>query len=297
MRTLIYPLSLIILLSSCGDSKNKADAWGNFESREIMISSQINGKVLSMNVNQGDVIKEGDLVAITDTVVFRLQITELEAKRNSVRTRLRSIDAENDIIDQQISNLKVDIERVKSMLQDKAATKKQLDDLSGRLQVLEKQKEANKTRKMTVKSELNAFDAAEVLLQEQLNRCYVKSPAGGTILEKYSEAGEITAAARPLVKLADLKNMILKVYISGAQLGQVKLGQECKVRIDSGEKEYTEYTGRVIHIADEAEFTPKIIQTKEERVHLVYAVKILVKNDGSIKNGMPAETFFNTSIQ
>lgn len=295
MRNLICPLSLIILLSSCGGSKNEPDAWGNFESKEIMISSLVNGKIQSMPVNQGDVIKAGDLVAITDTAIFKLQITELEAKRSSVRTRLQSIDAENDIIDQQISNLETDIERVKSMLLDKAATEKQLDDLKGRLKVLEKQKEANRTRKMTVRSELNAFDAGEALLQEQLDRCYVKSPAGGTILEKYSEAGEITAAARPLVKLADLENMILKVYISGARLAEVKAGQQCKIRIDSGEKGYTEYAGRVIHIAGEAEFTPKIIQTKEERVHLVYAVKILVKNDGSLKNGMPAEAFFSSS--
>ncbi|MEA1887938.1 MAG: HlyD family efflux transporter periplasmic adaptor subunit [Bacteroidota bacterium] len=293
MRNLIYPVTLIILLTSCRGSKNEPDAWGNFESKEIMISSEVNGKILSMPVQQGDVIKRSELIAITDTAIIKLQIAELEAKRNSVMTKLRSIDAQNEIIDQQISNLKVNIERVKSMLQDKAATRKQLDDLTGQLQVLVKQKEANNTQKVTVRSELNAFDSKEALLQEQLDRCYVKSPADGTILEKYSEAGEITSAGKPLVKLADLKNMELKVYISGAQLGQVKLGQDCKIRIDRGEKEYTEFTGRVIHISDKAEFTPKIIQTKEERVLMVYAVKILVKNDGTLKNGMPAEAFFD----
>ncbi|MFO7851784.1 MAG: HlyD family secretion protein [Bacteroidota bacterium] len=295
MRNLLYLFTLIIISASCGGNKNEPDAWGNFESREVMVSSETGGRILSMPVQQGDVLKSSALIAVTDTTIIKLQLEELDASRRSVMTKLRSINAQNEIIDQQMKNLKVNIERVESMLRDKAATQKQLDDLAGQMEVLEMQKESNNTQKLTVRSELNVFDSKEALLIEQLKRCYVRSPMDGTILEKYGEAGEVASPAKPLVKLADLKNMELKVYISGGQLGQVKLGQECKIRIDRGEKEYTEFTGRVVHISDRAEFTPKIIQTKEERVHMVYAVKIMVENDGTLKNGMPAEAFFGFS--
>lgn len=295
MRNLIYPFIFIVILASCRNGKDEPDAWGNFESRETLVSSEASGRILRMNVQQGDVLDKGTLIAITDTALLKLQLAELEASRNSIMTKLSSLDAQNEIIDQQIKNLQVNIERVESMLRDKAATQKQLDDLTGQMEVLEKQKEANNTQKASVRSELNVFNSREAFLNEQIDRCYIQCPSGGTVLEKYAEAGEVTSAGKPLVKIADLVNMELKVYISGGQLGQVKLGQECNIRIDRGEKDYTEFTGRVIHISDKAEFTPKIIQTKEERVHMVYAVKILVQNDGTLKNGMPAEAFFSFS--
>jgi len=295
MKNLIYLIIPVVILTSCNSNNNEPDAWGNFESREVMVSSEMSGRILAMPIQQGDVLDSGALIAVTDTAILKLQLDELAAGQNSILTKLSSIDAQNKIIDQQIKNLKVNLERIESMLRDKAATQKQLDDLTGQMEVLEKQKEANNAQKASVRSELNVFDSREALLHEQIDRCYVKSPSGGTVLEKYAEAGEITAAGKPLVKIADLDKMELKVYISGAQLGQVKLGQECKIRVDRGEKDYDEFTGTVVHISDRAEFTPKIIQTKEERVHMVYAVKILVENDGTLKNGMPADAFFDYS--
>ncbi len=293
MKNTVYLIVSMLMISSCIRNNEEPDAWGNFNSRELMVSAENNGRITHLPVRQGDVIRKNDLIAITDTGLFRLQLEELAAGRGSISTRLRSIDAQNGIIDQQIKNLEVDIRRVEKMLTDSAATPKQLDDLKGRLEVLKKQKKANDTQKNTVRSELDVFDSKEAMLREQLDRCYIKSPEAGTILEKYSEEGEITAAGRPVVKIADLTDMELKVYISGSQLGRVKIGQQCRIRTDSGEKGYSEFTGRVVHISDRAEFTPKIIQTKEERVHLVYAVKIMVENDGSLKTGMPAEAFFD----
>ncbi|MDZ7738776.1 MAG: HlyD family efflux transporter periplasmic adaptor subunit [Bacteroidales bacterium] len=154
-------------------------------------------------------------------------------------------------------------------------------------------KDANNTQKATIRSELQVLKVKETMLREQLRRCYIKSPSIGTVLQKYAEAGEITSAGKPLIKIADMRTMELKVYISGSQLSELQIGQECTVRIDKGEKGYARYPGKVMHVSDKAEFTPKIIQTKEERVHLVYAVKIHVKNDGSLKNGMPAEALFD----
>ena len=210
----------------------------------------------------------------------------------SIRTRISSINAQNDILNQQIVNLNVNIDRIGKMLKDDAASQKQLDDLTGQVAVLQKQIVANNTQKESVAAELIVSDSKKMTLNEQIKRCSVLSPLNGTVIEKYSEAGEITAAGKPLVKIADLSVMKLKVYVSGAQLGTVKIGKQCTVRIDNGKKGYTSFPGIISYISGKAEFTPKIIQTKEERVTLVYAVDIEVKNDGSIKSGMPGEAKF-----
>jgi HlyD family secretion protein len=178
------------------------------------------------------------------------------------------------------------------MLKDDAATQKQYDDLTGQVAVIQKQISENNTKKTVVAAELSVYESKKATLNDQIKRCYVKSPLNGTIIEKYSEAGEITAAGKPLVKIADLSVMKLKVYVSGAQLGTIKIGKQCTVRIDNGKKGYTSFPGIISNISDKAEFTPKIIQTKEERVILVYAVDIEVKNDGTLKSGMPGEAKF-----
>jgi HlyD family secretion protein len=167
-----------------------------------------------------------------------------------------------------------------------------LDDLTGQVAVLQKQISANNTQRASVAAELYSLESKKATLDEQIRRCTVKSPLKGTVIEKYSEEGEMTAAGKPLVKVADLSLMRLRIYVSGAQLGSIKTGQQCSVRIDNGKKGYTSFTGIVSFISGKAEFTPKIIQTKEERVTLVYAVLIDVQNDGSMKSGMPGEAIF-----
>jgi HlyD family secretion protein len=210
-----------------------------------------------------------------------------------VRIRISSINAQNDILLQQIDNLNVNISRTENMLKDDAATKKQFDDLSGQVAVLEKQIAANNTQKASVAAELSVYESKKATLNEQIYRCSVKSPLKGTLIEKYAEAGELAATGKPLAKIADLTLIRLKVYVSGAQLGKIKTGQEVIVRIDNGKKDYSSFTGKISYISGKAEFTPKIIQTKEERVTFVYAVTIDVQNDGSMKSGMPGEAIFN----
>jgi HlyD family secretion protein len=158
--------------------------------------------------------------------------------------------------------------------------------------VLEKQIAANNTQKTSIAAELSVYESKKATINEQVVRSCVKSPLKGTITEKYSEAGEMTAAGKPLVKIADLSVIRLKVYVSGAQLGSIKIGQDCTVRVDDGKKGYTSFTGTISYISSKAEFTPKIIQTKEERVTLVYAITIDVRNDGTMKSGMPGEAIF-----
>ncbi|HRW26846.1 MAG TPA: HlyD family efflux transporter periplasmic adaptor subunit, partial [Bacteroidales bacterium] len=209
------------------------------------------------------------------------------------QARLAGIAAQDAVIRQQMDNLAVNIERTRRMLADGAATQKQLDDLTGQMEVLLRQAEANGTQRRSVAAEQQGINAKRALLNEQIARSTIRAPYDATVTEKYASAHELTAAGKPLVKLADMKTMKLKVWVSGAQLAEVKTGASCTVRIDQGEKAFKNYTGTVTHISEKAEFTPKIIQTKEERVTLVYAVTIDVPNDGSIKAGMPGEGIFN----
>ncbi len=290
-----YLMPIIItaaLFAGCRDKSGEADAYGTFEATEVTVSSETGGRILTFPVTEGMEIEKGAGIALTDTTIFRLQLNEINAGMNGIRTKISSINAKNDILRQQMQNLNVNIVRIENMMKDDAATRKQYDDLTGQMAVIEKQIAANNTEKASVAAELSVFESKKAILTEQLSRAYVRSPLKGTVIEKYAEAGEITTAGRPLVKIADLSVMKLKVYVSGAQLGDLKVGSECTVRVDDGDKDYKTFPGRISHISEKAEFTPKIIQTREERVILVYAVTIEVVNDGTMKSGMPGEAIF-----
>ena len=294
MKTRSLIIIVVFLLSGCKTKTQQADAFGNFEATEVIISSETSGRIVGFAADEGTQIEKDFIIAVIDTTLLHLQKSEIDAGMNSVRTRVISINAQDDILTQQIENLNINVLRIQKMLKDDAATQKQLDDLTGQVAVLQKQIAANNTQKVSVTAELYVYQSKKATLDEQIKRSIVKSPIKGTIIEKYAEAGEITMPGKPLVKIADLSVIKLKVYVSGAQLASVKTGQTCTVRIDNGEKEYSSLTGTISRISDKAEFTPKIIQTKEERVTLVYAVDIEVKNDGSLKAGMPGEAIFST---
>jgi HlyD family secretion protein len=293
MKTTSLIIITILLLSSCKNTSDPADAFGNFEATEVMISAETSGRIQQFTIEEGAEINKGEEIALIDTTIFHLQKREIDAGMKSVRTRITSIGAQNEILNQQIENLKVNIARIEKMLKDDAATPRQYDDLTGQVAVLQKQINANNTQKATVAAELSVFESKKATLNEQIKRSSIRSPLKGTVIEKYSESGEITAAGKPMVKIADLSVIKLKVYISGAQIGSIKRGQECVVRTDKDEKEFSSFTGTISYISEKAEFTPKIIQTKEERVALVYAVIIDVTNDGTLKSGMPGEAIFS----
>lgn len=292
MKTSTIIIIAALILPGCKNKADQADAYGNFEATEVIVSAETNGRILKFGPTEGTDIEKGSEIALIDTTLFHLQKAEIDAGVRSIRTRINSINAQNDILNQQIANLNINIARIENMLKDDAATKKQYDDLAGQVAVLQKQIAANTTQKASTAAEISVYESKKATLNEQISRSIVKSPLAGTLIEKYSEAGEITAAGKPLAKIADLSLIRLKVYISGAQLGSIKTGQQCTVRTDNGEKGYSSFTGTISYISGKAEFTPKIIQTKEERVTLVYAVTIDVKNDGSMKSGMPGEAIF-----
>jgi HlyD family secretion protein len=283
---------ITVMITGCKNKTREADAYGNFEATEVIISAETNGRIMQFDPIEGLKVQKDAIIAQIDTTILHLQKAEIDAGMISVRTRITSIIAQNDILIQQIENININIARVEKMMKDDAATQKQLDDLTGQVAVLKKQIAANITQKASVAAELFVSESKKATLNEQIKRSCVKSPLNGTIIEKYSEAGEITAAGKPLVKIADLSVIKLKVYVSGAQLGNIKTGQQCTVRIDKGEKGFRSFTGVISYISGKAEFTPKIIQTKEERVILVYAVNIDVANDGTLKSGMPGEVIF-----
>ena len=292
MKIRLLIISIAVFMTGCNNKSDQADAYGNFEATEVIVSAETSGRILKFDVIEGTETDQGTEIALIDTTLFHLQKAEIIAGMNGVRTKINSINAQNDILKQQIANLNVNIARTENMLKNDAATQKQYDDLTGQVAVMEKQIAANNPQKASVAAELLIYESKTATLNEQIVRSCIKSPLKGTVIEKYAEAGEIAAAGKPLVKIADLSVIKLKVYVSGAQLGSVKIGQQCTVRIDDGEKGYSSFTGTITYISGKAEFTPKIIQTKEERVTLVYAVTIDIINDGSMKSGMPGEAIF-----
>src|ERR1035437_4056124 len=294
MKTRSLIIIAAVLLVGCKNKADKADAFGNFEATEVIISAETNGRILQFDPVEGVKVENGSMIALIDTTVLHLQKAEIDAGMKSVITRISSINAQNDILNQQIENLNVNISRIGKMLKDDAATQKQYDDLTGQVAVLQRQITSNNTQKTSVAAELSVNGSRKASVNEQIRRCTITSPLKGTVIEKYSEAGEITAAGKPLVKIADLSVIKLKVFVSGAQLGKIKTGQKCTVRIDNGEKGFSSFTGTISYISEKAEFTPKIIQTKEERVVLVYALNIDVINDGTLKSGMPGEAIFTS---
>jgi HlyD family secretion protein len=293
MKTRLLIFIAVVMITACKSKTEMADAYGNFEATEVIVSAETNGRILKFDAKEGSLIETGSELVLVDTTLIYLQKEELDAGIKSIRTKIGIINAQNNIINQQIENIRVNIARIEKMLKDDAATQKQLDDLTGQEAVFQKQITANNTQKTSVAAELSVYDSKRATLNEQLKRSRIKSPLSGTLIEKYSEAGEITAAGKPLAKIADLSVMKLKAYVSGAQIGKIKTGQECIVRIDDGDKGYRSFAGTISYISEKAEFTPKIIQTKEERVTLVYAVNIDVVNDGSLKSGMPGEVILS----
>ena len=249
-------------------------------------------KLLSMEVKQGDQLEVGKLIAQIDTTEIILKKLQTEAQLVASETKRQNVTAQINVLKEQKKNVQTTQQRISKMFADKAATQQQLDDINGQLNVLDKQVLATNTQFQLIASEMEVVKRQLDLFNEQLTRCMIKSPTKGTVLETYLETGELATPGKPVLKMADLSNLELKVYVSGAQLPNVKLGNEVKVLIDSGAIEMQSFSGKISWISSESEFTPKIIQTKEERVKLMYALKIVVANDGSLKIGMPGEVVF-----
>lgn len=291
---ILYIVPAIILLASCNRERDLSDAYGNFEATEVIVSSESQGKVEELNINEGASYPVGYLACIIDSTPLHLQKEQLLARKEAVRARKESISAQIAVLKEKRKVLMVEKERLDKLYADGAATKKQMDDMSGQLSTLDKQIRATAAGFASVNAEIEATDKQVDQVADQLSRCRVANPVGGTVLEKYIEGYELTMPGKPLYKVADLTTMLLRVYVSGEQLSSVKLGERVTVLVDSAGGGLRAMKGTVGWVSDRAEFTPKIIQTRKERVRLVYAVRVEVPNDGSLKIGMPGEVRFES---
>jgi HlyD family secretion protein len=280
---------LIMILAGCNRSNDKSDAYGIFEANAVIVAAEVPGKVLQLFAEQGKETEAGSLAAIIDTMQIKLKLNQIVAQKNAVIAGRTAVEAQIDVSEEQKKNMKNNLRRFEAMFAENAATQKQLDDLTGEINVTDKQIASIKTRFIQINSELEVLEAQRAATIDQLQRCMVTSPVSGVILETYIEEGELITPGKALFKISPLEELTLKVYINGAQLPHVKIGQKVQVLVDLSEKENQSFPGTVTWISPQAEFTPKIIQTKDERVKLVYAVKIAVKNDGTLKIGMPGE--------
>ena len=282
----------LILTISCTQNEQEADAYGNFEAHEIIVPSQSTGILNSFTLNEGDLVKKGEMIGFVDTTRLFLQKKQLYAQIKVINTRYAGIRAEINVMKAEKSNLIREKKRFEKLLADGAATSKQMDDINGKLNVLNKKIDAVRIQLSSITAEKGAIEVKIDQLNDQIDKCIITNPETGTVLEKYIEQFEMVMPGKALYKLADLNNMILKAYISEPQLSEVELQQKVNVIIDGINGEKIRFEGIVSWISSEAEFTPKIIQTREERVNLVYAIKVRVKNDGRIKIGMPGEVMF-----
>jgi HlyD family secretion protein len=283
---------LLAIATSCSVNGDRSDAYGNFEATEVMVSAEAAGRLLAFDAGEGQRMEAGAVVGIIDTADLVLKKRQLLAQKDAVSARAANVLSQIRVFAQQKENLEKDRARVENLLKDNAATQKQLDDIIGSLRLIDRQVESVQTQNATVLAELKVLDSQLEQVEEGLKKCRITSPLAGTVLDLFAEAGEVTAPGKPLFKIANLDDMRLKVYVSGEQLPGIRLGQEVEVLVDRDKKTNRSLSGKVSWISSGAEFTPKIIQTKEERVNLVYAVKVDVKNDGSLKIGMPAEVNF-----
>ncbi|WP_457617601.1 HlyD family secretion protein [Lutibacter sp.] len=290
---LIFGLLIIAsALISCNNNNNKADGYGNFEATETIISAESNGKLLKFTIKEGQTLQKGTVIGLIDTIQLALKKEQLIASKKSISSKSRNVLSQINVLKAQLKTAKISKLRIENLIKSNAGTQKQLDDINGQIDVINQQIMSVETQNAPILNEIKSINAQIKQLEDQLQKSTITNPVKGTVLVKYAEPYEITTFGKPLYKIANLGLMELRVYVSETQLPSIKIGQNVTVKIDDG-KTMKSYDGIITWIASEAEFTPKIIQTKEERINLVYAVKVSVKNDGSLKIGMPAEMWVN----
>ncbi len=305
-KLLLIALAACTLLSCTGNKKDY-DASGTFETNETIVAAEATGIIKQLNIEEGQTLKPGQYIGFIDSVQLSLRKKQLEAQVKSVRSKTPDIAAQTNSFNKQVAVIQSQLntqlrekQRIENLVKADAATPKQLDDITGQVDALQKQLLVIQSQKIAQASQLNTqtngltADIAPLKVQidqvnDQLSKCNIINNVKGTVLAKYAEVNEMTSTGKPIYKIADLSTLILRAYVSGDQLSSVKINQPVKVLVDAANNKYREYTGTVEWISDKAEFTPKTIQTKDERANLVYAIKIRVANDGYLKIGMYAD--------
>lgn len=293
----ICSVALWLVLGACTSQEEQYDASGIFETTEVIVSAKGTGELQSFQVEEGQAVRQGEVLGWIDTLQLSLKDRQLAA--SLLATESKRLDEKRQVahLRQQIENLQREKERFTTLLNAKATTAKQVDDIDYQIKVLQNQLVATQEQINSSNSSLSrqseSIQAQRAQLEDQIRNAMISSPITGTVLTKYAEQGEFAVPGKALFKVADVSQMKLRAYITADQLTQLQIGQAVAVYADRGITDRKRYAGRVVWIADKAEFTPKTIQTRNERANLVYAVKIAVENDGFIKRGMYGEVRFN----
>lgn len=291
MKTIKYILPLLLVaLFSCSSNEKETDATGVFESTEIIVSAESSGKLLSFMIQEGDEIKKDQPLGQIDSTQLYLNKLQVEANQMALLSSRPDVQSQLDAIEREIEKAEFEKKRIIKLLEGDVATQKQLDDINAQIEVLRANYEAKKTAltisTQAIDAQSQAMGAQIDLINDQLERSKIRSPIDGTVLVKYAEAGELATMGKPLFKLADLNRMILRAYVTADQLPKIQTGQTVQVLAEFGKDENRAYEGKISWISSKSEFTPKTIQTQDERANLVYAVKVAVPNDGLLKIGM-----------
>jgi len=296
-KYLIVAATLALLaLASCGGRGRQVDASGTFEATEVIVSSEANGRLLRFDVMEGDSVRAGATLGQVDTVQLYYTRKQLVASIRMIESRTQDVPQQLASTLEQLATQNRERARAENLLAANVGNQKQLDDINSAIAVLQKQLDAQRTllenANQGVRDNISMVLAQIAQIDDQLDKCRLASPVTGTVLAKYAEQGEVTAVGRPLLKVADLGAMFLRAYITSDQLSRLRLGQKVTVTADYGERQSKDYEGTITWISGQAEFTPKNIQTRNERANLVYAVKIAVVNDGFLKIGMYGDVRF-----
>lgn len=310
MKKITLALLIATTILGCKD-KNEADAYGNFETIETIVSSETNGKINTITIEEGQEIEANSMVASIDTTLLHQQKMMLLSNKKTAISKKPNADSQMSVFRNQIATsqsqlktLEKERKRTSNLLKDGAATLKQLDDIEAQIDIAKNQINVQQSQLNASSASLNiqsnsignealSIDEQIKQINIQIDQAKIVNPFKGTVTAKYVEPNEIVNYGNPLYKIANLSKMVLRAYFSGEQLGDIKINQSVTVRIDAKDDTYKNYKGIITWISSKSEFTPKIIQTKKDRVNFVYAVKIEVVNDGSLKMGMPAEVVLN----
>ncbi|MFY8021377.1 MAG: HlyD family secretion protein [Bacteroidia bacterium] len=286
-----------VVFAACNSGKNKFDASGTFEGQETIVSSELAGKIVELNLEEGQLLEKGKMIGLIDTMQLFLKKKQLNASIQSLLSRQPEVNKQLAAIQEQITSAENEKKRLENLVKADAAGSKQLDDIQTQISVLKKQYTANLSSlsisNKSIQQDIVPLQVQIEQTQDLIEKSKIINPLKGIVLSKYAEVNEVSGIGKPIYKIAKLDELIFRMYVSGDQLPLIKIGQNLAITIDAGNGEQKEVQGKISWIADEAEFTPKTIQTKDERANLVYAVKLLVPNDGSIKLGMYGEVRFN----
>lgn len=286
---------LTLLAISCKD-ESKFDASGSFEAVEVIISSEANGTLKEFNIEEGQTLKAGQLIGYIDSIQLFLKKKQLESQMEAMLAKKPNIAVQLSALREQLKTAEIEQKRITNLVKSDAATTKQLDDINAQIEIIKKQIDAQKSTLVISSDGINKdilpLQVQVEQMEDQLLKCRIVNPVNGTVLTKYAEQNEMAMTGKALYKIADLSTIILRAYISSNQLSLLKLNQKVKVNTDDGSGGFREDEGVITWISDKAEFTPKTIQTKDERANMVYAIKIKMKNDGTYKIGMYGEINF-----